>query len=421
MLVVTSSFAIAQQEPDVLLQMAMQHFGKPNDTHAWWLKDMKGYLDHTHEIRMVLATDNVSFKGAYEIISSKQRFYLDGQYNGEQIVLLETDSLERPTGFIKGDMNDDRFYCEWTDRNSQSPVPLFLYHNRPSQNPCGNVGWAHYFKIQNKVVDSIQSLTVYKNEGETYMVINSKNSHIVHALECENDACTLLRHLPSSLTDLEEIVLDLEKNTLVFKSNEGENSIDILHTKSMYLNCKTYFDFDEKFSFIYPLTSDKKFNQYISSEVVDKYMGVSNHEYQLQNVCSLADRNSHAEFGQIKIDWFSDTLISGLFIFQSSKVYEVTEVPFMYNFIKKRPITINALFDEKFSFTQAKNKIIADVKRLRNSNDDDYFANANYDIVTLSPMGFKCRTAFNTLYGEDVIYIPYEVLRPYFKKFNFNK
>ncbi len=401
---------------DVLFQMAMDHFGKPNDNKVWWLKDMKGYIDHTHEIRMVLATDNVSFKGAYEIISSKQRYYLDGQHNGEQIVLLETDSLERPTGYIRGDMNDDRFYCEWTDRNNQSPVPLFVYHNSPSENPCGNIGWAHYFKIENKVMDTIQSLMVCKNEAETYMVINSKNTNIRHSLECENDACTLLRHLPSSLTDLEEIVLDLNKNTMVFKTNEGKNTIDILPMKSMLLDCKTYYDFDEKFSFLFPLMSDKKFNQYINDIVLDKYMGTSNHEYVMQNQCSLTDRNMHSEYGEIKIDWFNDTLISGLFIFQSSKLYEVNEVPFAYHFLKKKPILLTDLFIEKFSFTEVKNKMLADLKKSKIRNDEDYFINAKYDVITLSPKGFKCRTAFNTLYGDDSIVLPYNSFKPYFKK-----
>lgn len=396
--------------------MAMEHFGKPDDKHVWWLKDMSGFLDHTHEIRMILATDNVSFKGAYEILSSKQRYYLDGQHNGEQIVLLETDSLERPTGYIKGDMNDDRFYCEWTDRNSQNPLPLFVYHNSPSINPCGNVGWAHYFEIENRIVDSIRSMLVYKNEGELYMEFYAKNSIIRHNLECENDACTKLRHLPSSLTDLEEILLDIDKNTLAFKSPEGANTIEIIPKKSMYFNCRTYYDFDEKFSFLYPLIGDRKFDEYINTLAVEKHMGVSNHEYVIQNQCSMADRNIHSEYGDIKIDWFNDTLVSGLFIFQSSKIYEVTEIPFMYNFLKKKPIDVKELFNSKFSFDAFKDGYIADLKKKNKANADDLFVKSKYDIVTLSPKGFKCRTPFNTVYGEDAIYIPYHLFKPYFKK-----
>ena len=83
------------------MNMAMEHFGKPEARSVWWLKDFKGYFDQNHAIRMVLATDNNAFKGAYEYLSSGEKFYLDGNYDGEQIVLVESDSLSRTTGILK--------------------------------------------------------------------------------------------------------------------------------------------------------------------------------------------------------------------------------------------------------------------------------------------------------------------------------
>jgi hypothetical protein len=413
----SACFAQAEAKKDLLLEMAMERFGDLKNKGVWWLKDMKGFLDNTHEIRMVLATDNVKFKGAYEILSSRQRFYLEGEHTGEQIVLIEIDSLDNPTGSIRGDMNDDKFYCEWSTTKSKDAMPMFLYHNAPSPNPCGNVGWGHFFNVKSTIVDSIKSIAIFKKEMDAYMDIRSKHCVRRYNLECENDACTMLRHLPSSLMDQEEMIIDLRNNKIQFISIEGKNSIDILPKKSLYFNCNTYMDFDEKFSFLFPLTSDKKFNEYIYALAVDKYMGIGNHEYQSHEVVSYSDRNIHMEYGDLKVDWFSDTLISGVFMFQSSKTHEVTEVPFSYHFMKKRPIEWKDIFIEKFSFFEEKKKFISDYKKKKDNNqDEDYFKDQEYNIVTFTPDGFKCKTVFNTLYGEDAIVIPYRYFSSFYKK-----
>ncbi len=416
-MVMSNSVFCQTDQKDILMDMTMERFGKQNDNHIWWIKDMHGYMDHTHEVRMILATDNIKFQGAYEILSSKQRFFLEGKHTGEQIELYETDSLDHVTGIIKGDMNDDKFYCEWFDQRTNNRMPLFVYHNSPSDNPCGNVGWAQYYKVKSTIIDSIHSISIVKKEAETYMTIGYKNCTKRYELECENDACTILRHLPSSLTEQDEMLINMKNNKIEFRSLEGRNSIDIFPSRKIYLNCKTYYDFDEKFSFLYPLNSDKKFNQYIDNLVVDKYMDVSHHLYQAHEDHSLTERNIHGESGDIHLDLFNDTIVSGVFLFQGSNIYEVTEVPFIYNFDKRKAVDIKDMFVEKYLYKEEMERYVAEVKsKKKDINVDDFHKDTKYDLITLSPAGFKCKTAFNTIYGDDAITIPYEHFKFYYKK-----
>ena len=59
-----------------------------------------------------------------------QGSFLDGNHDGEEIVLVESDSLGRSTGIIKGDMNDDKFYCSWSDVKNIEQYPLFLFRSK---------------------------------------------------------------------------------------------------------------------------------------------------------------------------------------------------------------------------------------------------------------------------------------------------
>ena len=51
-----------------------------------------------------------------------------------------------------------------------------------------------------------------------------------------------------------------------------DNMYNLTKGKNLYFDCKTFLDFDEKYSFLYPLTSDEKFNAWIQTNVVEKYM-----------------------------------------------------------------------------------------------------------------------------------------------------
>jgi hypothetical protein len=399
------------QKKDVLMDMALKHFDNTKNQKVWWLKDMTGFLDHTHEIRMVLATDNETFKGAYEVLSSRQRYYLDGNHDGEQIVLTETDSSGITTGVVRGDMNDDKFYCQWSDLKNTEQLDLFLFTKPPTQNPCGNIGWIKSYNV-NK--DSIRSIIVYKKEDVVKIIVKKLNHNKEYIMECQDDACTQMIYYGSAFENESELQLDLESKNLTIKTLSNIIKYKIYEENVMYFDCRSYMDFERKFSYIYALTNDKNFNEFISYNFIDKYMSPDTKKKKV-DVVSKHDRFAHIEYGDIEIDIYNDTLISGLFLFQSSKHHEVTEIPFTYFFKKKKSFEIKDFYIESFNFEKSIEAKVKEIKK-KNKSISDPFEKSEYPIITFTDNGYLCRTKFSTIYGRDEILIPYKEFNSYYKK-----
>lgn len=402
----------AQQ--DLLMEMAMEHFGKPDPKSVWWLKDLKGNFDQTHEIRMVLATDNTSFKGAYEILSSKEKFYLDGNYDGEQIVLVESDSLGRTTGIIKGDMNDDVLYAEWSDPKNTVQLPLYVAAAASSPYPCGNIGWAHFLSV--KGPDSLKKISVLKYEDRVELVLFYPGSSVRHVMECLDDRCRLMMHTPQELEDQTQYQLDLDKNILTGILDTRETLYQLKSIKSIYFDCATYMDFDDKFSLVYPIAASQKFNNWIVKEWVEKY-GATRHHKKHQGNISVSERMGHEEYGSFHLDFFNDKMISGLFTIQSSKYAQATEIPMTYWFDKEKSIELQELFLPGIDAMAVIQEQVKAIKNLRQDNDEfASFQATDYQYFTYNQYGLLCRTTFSTVYGQDTILLPVSELSRYLKK-----
>lgn len=401
-------------QQDLLMEMAMEHFGKPDPKSVWWLKDLKGNFDQTHEIRMVLATDNTLFKGAYEILSSKEKFYLDGNYDGEQIVLVESDSLGRTTGIIKGDMNDDILYAEWSDPKNTVQLSVYAAAGGISPYPCGNIGWAHYLSV--KGPDSLKKISVIKYEDKVALQLFYPASSVLHEMECLDDECRLLSHTPQDLEDQTLYQLDIDKNTLIGILDTKETLYQLKSVKSIYFDCSTYMDFDEKFSLVYPISASQKFNTWIVNEWVEKY-GAARHHKRQQGNFSVSERLSHEEYGSFRLDFFNDKILSGLFTIQSSKYAQTTEIPITYWFEKEKSIAIQDLFLPGIDALAVIHEQVDSIKKMRLDNDEfATFSAADYQYITCTSLGLLCRTTFSTVYGQDTILLPVEDIRKYLRK-----
>lgn len=402
-------------QSDALMNMAMEHFGKPEARSVWWLRDFKGYYDQNHAIRMVLATDNNAFKGAYEYLSSGEKFYLDGNYDGAQIVLVESDSLGRTTGIFKGDMNDEAFYAEWSDPKNIAAVPVFLTTENQTVNPCGNLGWAHNFAVKGQ--DSIKRVSVWKYEEEINVLLFYPSTQVLLQMECLDDQCFQLNQNNADMDEERHWHIDLEKQMMVNIVDQRETLYTLKSTKSLYFDCSSYMDFDDKFSMVYPISSSEKFNAWISEIWAEKYGSSGKYIHKQQNNYSVSDRVSHEEYGNVHLDFFNDKMVSGIFILQSSKYAEANELPFVYYFDKDKEISIAEIFLPGNNSAVLIEQMIADIKNDRGEGDEfARFQAKDYRLVSIGWEGLVCRTPFSTIYGQDKIIVGKEKLKPYLKK-----
>jgi hypothetical protein len=408
-----ASQIFCQTDP-ALVEMALKEF-KPTNKNIWWLKDMYGTLDYNHPIHMVIVTDNKVYKGAYKMINSNEIFYLQGTNNGEDIVLVETDTLERITGYITGQMSDDKFYCSWSDKKKFQILPMFLSGVTKSSDEITNVGWAGYFKNNDPQVDSLMAFFISTNAEQASGKLIYPNSSYSIVLEIENDDRTKLRFVPNALDVLPEMLIDIKKQKITFIGNTKKKDIQFSNTKKLKLRSKTYVNFEHNLSFNYPEFGNKKFDQIINDHFIEKYMTISNNHILKHEDRSISDRLTHIEYGDFKCHFINDTIISGIFFFQSSKHSEILEFPFNYL------IRQNTEFD--FKKVQLKNysidaEIESFIEKLLIQNKDAHPKenSKKYFLRTFDDEGMRCKTAFNSIYGDKTLTIPYHFLRGLSKK-----
>jgi hypothetical protein len=416
-LLFTSYLLIGQSTSGVLESMALKDF-KPSNKNIWWLKDMTGHVGYAHPIRIVLATDNKVFKGAYEMLQSGEKFNLEGSFEGDEIVLIETDSLDRVTGYIKGDMFDDRFYAKWSDPKNFSTLPIFVTSQKRNE-VCGNLGWAKYYVNESVFLDSMVSLVVMKNEDKHDIIINYKNSTIYGALESEDENGNQLRYVPEAFSGNEEMIIDIKNNLVKFLRSKIKKPLTLVKKKEVILNCRSLLNFDHNISYTFPIIGEKKFDDYVATEIVNKYMEFSSDVFKPHDDLSISERAQHQEVGNFKFNYLNDTLLSGVFFFQSSKHSQILELPFNYIFKAKKEYKFNEGFVEKYDFTKDVLSYLNEMKAKPKSFMD--FAPEKYNMFLLDKNGVKCKTPFDIINGDDAVTIPYAYFTSKLKKKSFYK
>ena len=196
-----------------------------------------------------------------------------------------------------------------------------------------------------------------------------------------------------------------------------ETLYNLKSTKSLYFDCASYMDFDDKFSMVYPISSSEKFNTWILANWAEKYGSSGKSIHKQQNNYSVSDRVSHEEYGNVHLDFFNDKMISGIFILQSSKYAEATELPFAYNFDREKEIAIAEIFLPGNDVAVLIEQMVAGLKNERGDGDEfARFQAKEYRLVSISWEGLVCRTPFSTIYGQDKVIVAKDKLKPYLKK-----
>jgi hypothetical protein len=419
-LIIFSLFSIGllgQSKSGILESMALNDF-KPANKNIWWLKDMKGYLDHIHPIRMVLATDNKIFKGAYELLNSGERFHLEGNFEGNEVVLIETDSLDRVTGYIKGDIIDDRFYAKWSDTKNFASYPIYV-NSEPKIEVCGNLGWARYYTNVNIFQDSLVSIFISKEEDNYKATINYKYSSHKAILEPEDENGNQLRYVPEPFSGRDEMIIDLKNSAINFLRKKIRKPIQLQKKNEVILNCKSYFDFNHNIAYSYPILIDKKISDNIQDEIINRYMNTHKEVLKPHENFTIAQRAEHQELGYFRFNYLNDTMLSGVFFFQSSVHDEIMELPFNYVFKSRKEVKFNEGFIDKYNFSQDVVKYINE--KIESEKIKSDFKAEQYSIFLLDKDGVKCKTPFHVINGDDEIIIPYAYFTSKIKKKSFYK
>lgn len=405
LLLILSSLSSFGQK-DELLDMAMTHFGTENQQKTWWLKDFTGYLDYAHEVRMVIATDNEIYKGAYELKSSGLRFYIDGHLEDDDIHFVETDINGRITGYISGQLNEDKFYCTWSDIKNIEQLDLYLYDLNAIGSIENYLGWIEFYRATN-VNDVANTFTLQYKEGDYTLNLGGKKI----LMECNDDACATLSNISAFKENTDEVLLDRIHRSVLFKSINNEQKINLQIANKIKFTTQAFMDFDERVSAIYPQNDNQKFNNWSQLFFQSLFNKETFEDITKTKNDAISERCKHQFVGDIIVDMATDSLFSGLYFVQSSAKTSVAETPFCYDLRKNKIMDIHAalIIDDRWqTFLQTKAN--------ESMKDGDAIKKTNFSIYTLCEIGLKCRTPFNTITGREELIIPYSELKPYIQK-----
>lgn len=393
-------------QKDELLEMAIAHFGTDNQQKTWWLKDFTGYLDYAHEVRMVIATDNEIYKGAYELKSSGLRFYIDGHLEDEDIHFVETDINGRTTGYISGQLNEDKFYCTWSDIKNIEQLDLYLYDLNTSSSLENYLGWLEFYRAVN-VNDVANTFTLQYKEGVYSLYAGGRKV----LMECNDDACATLSNISAFRENTDEIFLDRIHRSVSIKTIHNEEKINLKIANKIQFTTQSFMDFDERVSAVYPKNDNQKFNAWSQLFFMNLFNKETFEFITKTKNDAISERCKHQYVGDILVDLATDSIFSGLYFVQSSAKTTVAETPFCYDLKKNKVIDLKEalILDDKWdSFLKAKaNELMKDGEPVKKSN---------FSLFTLCDLGLKCRSPFNTITGREELIIPYTELKPFIQK-----
>ena len=403
-------------------------FEKP--TKIQWIKHYKGRIDDINDISIALAYDGRNCKGILRYLRSNETFYLDGKIKNNKIKLEEIDFKKRTSGYIQGQMVNDKIVGEWSNVDNTIAGKIKLEEvAEEAQTPshCGNNKWLRIYsgKVNNEEVELILQKDVDTGvKGSIYFKTTKKSKLAI--------GVTIKDHFIIKITELDGNVfgtLDLTKegnrNKLkgTFTNSDGLVKTTPFRLVNQYgMDCVEFADYMTSYDFTFPKTKNAYFNKWIE-EKVDKWVK-SCHAYgykqKVKNEPNPFSRTSLRAFGWTDVHLLNDRLFSGFLTF--SKTWSKKEDCISFNFDRTagKMLELNELFIEGFDYnTFIKNYIkikSAQLKLTKKAAFNDWIDREDFPLFTIRNEGLCFSSFFNPIFGQQHILLPFEKLRPYLKK-----
>ena len=406
-------------------------FSKPKKIQ--WLEHYKGQIDGVNDIAITLAYDGKSCKGLMVYLKSRERFRLDGELNGNELMLLEVDQNAAITGQLEGYIEGKNIHLNWSNIDNTLGSDVFLTHLQNeefSTKSFGDNNWVREYQglvFGNKVFLYLQKSNQSTIKGTAYFE-NENKSYNVQGDIFDFDNVNILIKDDSNILKgtIEGAFNDVNSISANFYNKEGQRSPSIFSIeKSLKIKSKAYADYVTTYDIAYPKSRQASFNRWMEKLTNQWVKECKDHSFEVRKVSAKPNpemRSSIRAYAWSDVDYFDEKLISGFLTFENTWTNGLNGKPFNFDFKKGKEISFEDLFKEGFDrsaiIAKYLNEEISQHELYNDYGFRKWLSNQEFPYFLIHKDGIAFCTTFDSVYGKQKVKIPYEKLKPYFKENN---
>jgi hypothetical protein len=398
----------------------------PVNTKGVWINYLSGTLGDRHVVDMILGTDGHTFRGVYTMRSSGVSFFIEGQDQNHVLRLVEMNGDQRLSGFLNGKYDGKHFEGQWYNGDQSLTMPLKLAvvndFNEVTSLKCGQQHWERIFsgKLQSKTIK-----LHLKRDGLVFHCRFMDSTRVIRdVLVGKGGRVEILTFdFSNTILDGNWLVLDtarLDKLDIVTLDEGGyevPSSLKLVST--LDYNCYEYADYYARIYGTRPTTGNRKFDVWIekafrewAEDSADKLVE------QGSNELGTKDRWMLSAEAWVEIGLFSEELISGTIHFQNNVSSALDKKTFIYDLKAGKELAFKDIFE---SPSMAKDFMDAYVRNHHPGEKMDdrekrWIAKQRFQYMTFTADGVSFKTDFSAIYGEREIILPWQDVKPFFKK-----
>ncbi len=407
-----------------------RQFEKPGK--VLWLKHYKGRFDGMNSISVSLAYDGKDCKGMMTYLSSKEKFNLEGDINGNEINLEEKGKNGKVSAVIFGTIEGKQIEADWITVENNTGAKIFLEEvNREVKIPtrCGEDKWIrlyHGFFEKEKVElllhhpDHIDyyGMAFFNDQKATYKINGERIEEGQIKLTLKDSRHQNKGKLNTTLDD---------QNTLKGKFQDEENHvvpISLALVQQLNMACLEHADFQSNVDISYPLSLNEKFNSWIE-DFTKQWVAQSQkqiNELKPQYKKKKPDHRAlFRAFAWCELSMVNERLITGYFSSSYSWGGVQPGESFNFDLFAGKPITEKDIFKQDAAHEDfVKQYIKLHIRKLALYKKDKIFRawldKETFGNFVVQKDGIKYSTAFSPIYGRQEIVIPYKVLKDFLKE-----
>jgi hypothetical protein len=395
-----------------------------------WIKSMKGRIDDVSLVDVTLGFDGHNCRGYLTYIKSHNRFRLLGTLQNNQITLEEHDPSNALTGTLEGTFTGRKLDASWTNADNTIGSRLEAEEPMPGQTistGCGENKWVNrYITRYNGARADMVIIRMHNGAMEGFLWVEADSKTYQLKGELKPDASYEMEALlpNGKIAGILQGSLKNQQNTDCTWVGSGEKrTFNFAIKDKLQLGCYDYADYRSSYDAIYPRPACVACNTWLDQQVNAWVNQCKNTMAGLKEPLTPASRNTYRASCWADIACWTENVFTGYLTFTDTKSEQSQGKSFNFDLRAGKEISMNDLFNKNFNakaYFEAYAKkeapklpqFAADVKYR------EWITKEGFPLFALRRDGLELSTLFHSVYGRQLLLIPYSDLKPYMKKDN---
>ena len=387
-----------------------------NNERGIWIRQYEGRMDDLSYAYMVLGYNQDVYRGLLQQ-KGLDDWHLEGEVDGKTLNLIVVDDDDDLLGYIRGQIQDSAIVATFSfhDESWQRLLVLDRILRPTPSDVCGKNKWLKTY--QGTLMSDNVDFVLQKEEDQILSgLVFFENQNISYDLKgsCATETCNEanLQLYNSQDVLLGSLIMSGLNSTAMTVQLGEEIYPDFMTTQDLPMICGSHFHKKHRLSYVYPFFENKKIDDWFKRQVNS---WLSTFRDPVQN---------ELEFGDFRLwvdlDYLGDRLVSGT-ITSRVKNGQINRESFIFDLSKRAPSEINDWVVNQKSFDPFIAEIIqAEKSRMTKSFPPEgkaWLEGQEFSHISLRKEGLCLKSDFSSLFGENKIMIPWNVVEPYLKRF----